>query len=600
MKARCSADVGCPGSGAKQLVAEDRRRWGGRNVRAGHLPGLAAAAGASGQDGHRRQGYRPIAQCHRFPFRWCQLVGLERPAATAVPTRAARGSGRNFAAAAAFRGTVGPGTASRCRVLPFVQRRTNSPPTRDTPTFCVAAPSATRTVSTIWRQPSATKCVRFWPGPWAALRSPRLRCRPSSPTCATAPARSIPSASAAEDWVFGQVRARLRELTRATRAAGDRTRARGSQAGSRPRCGPLPSGRPAAWRQASSGDRSAPPTTCARIPARRLAAWPRHGPPRSPRPCGGGGDGGRGGGELVSRRQRCWRRPGVSLVILPERADGPQVMAVPSRAPVPSIPARSPTGASAPQHTLGAAQRRRSAAAPRSRRHHGRKRHAARRPDLRRVLPCRRSRTLRRRCRRPPRAKDDAAGFRPPRSAAAVLARHGHLPPAASRRKTCRRRRCSRSSAAIRPLRCRRPSLIPGPRRTPHRRFHDRRLRPSWSPSARRAAAMTPADPAIPSPAARVFIHHTAGSDPDAAAAQALAERLRGQGSRSPLSGPCRSPSGPAAFATTSSRTAQRHAGWPPLPARSPGPADRGRRWISATTEPKPSPGTVEVWVESR
>ena len=61
------------------------------------------------------------------------------------------------------------------------------------------------------------------------------------------------------------------------------------------------------------------------------------------------------------------------------------------------------------------------------------------------------------------------------------------------------------------------------------------------------------------------------------------------KGSRLSPCDACRSPSGLAACATTSSTTALRHAGWPTFPVRSPGLAESGRRWTSATIGRSPA-----------
>ncbi len=113
-------------------------------------------------------------------------------------------------------------------------------------------------------------------------------------------------------------------------------------------------------------------------------------------------------------------------------------------------------------------------------------------------------------------------------------------------------------------------------------------------------AATASADTASLLPAMRVFIHHTAGSDPDAASAQVLAERLREQGFEvvaiRPV--PFAIRTGSVRYYFDQDRAAARQLAalsGPLAGSGEPRPPLDFRHY-----EPKPSLGTVEIWMETR
>jgi hypothetical protein len=411
-----------------------------------------------------------------------------------------------------------------------------------------------------------------------------------------------PERQPAEDWVFGQVRRRLRELTDAT--TGQLAMA------------PQPSAvEPAPWRPTAF--RPGQPLGAKLRPViARTADDVRQdiGPPA---------------GSMaqarataiatpVRRPRRRWWSPrwrvgvaaaavlaavGVGLVTLPQRAGGPQVMAVPSRAPGAEIPARSPTGASAPpRHASAPAPALADplphpvstpppAASVTTRPPSG----SAARPAVAAARGA------------PPGAPPASpeAGAQPPDSALSVPP-----PPSAPGTATYRPPLPGERPAADAAAQGeRRDTAAFVPQAVPYSRTPPDSAPPVPRPAAPPvvepyrpppAAAMPPAEPAMPSGAPRVFIHHTAGSDPDAAAAQAVAERLRGQGfavvAIRPVPFVIRK--GSVRYYFEQDRAAARRLADLAGPLAGPGgprpPLDFSHY------QPKPSPGTVEVWVESR
>ena len=409
-----------------------------------------------------------------------------------------------------------------------------------------------------------------------------------------------PERQAAEDWVFGQVRARLRELTR---AAGQLATAPQSGA-AKPAPAPL---RPAPFRPVQ-------PSTFKLRAVRAPAASAERFDPRSPP------------GEVAQARavpvnSPVRRRPrrlslrrgvgvaaaavlivaGVGILMLPERSDRPQVTAVPRPTPATDIPARAPTGVPVPQqpvpvsplpadplpHPLATPSAANVMRPPSG----VALRYAA---HLEQGAPAAVSQAVPEPTPMPP----DTVLLDPQPPSSPVTATDPPSTPAEKLPVDASTPDERRDTAAAVPQAAPKPqpprnSAQPVPRPTVPAIVEPYSLPPP-------AAGTAPADSAIPPPATRVFIHHTAGSDPDAAAAQALTERLRGQGFEviaiRPVPFTIRTGSVRYYFDQDRAAARQLAALADPLAGSGlPRPPLDFRHY-----EPKPSVGTVEVWIETR
>lgn len=357
-----------------------------------------------------------------------------------------------------------------------------------------------------------------------------------------------PECQIAEDWVFGQLRRRLRELADAT--TGQLGRSPGSTGAA-----------PLAWRSTAFrpgqplGAKLRSVVACGADELRRETSLPASSiaharATRNAAPV-------RRSGRRWSRRWRAGvaaaavlAAAGVGVLMLPQRAGGPQVTAVPSQAVGNNIPARSMGGdfelqrpSSAPTPAPANLLPRPLSTAPPAA-------SATARPPLRPVPA-------------PPVQAGGVASATIP-----LVARQPSAPPPDS----------------VRPQ----PSLPPSGLDTATRRPPIL----GEGPAAKAAATV--------SGATRVFIHHTVGSDPDAATSQAVAERLRGQGfavvAIRPV--PFAIRRGSVRYYFERDRGAARQLAALAGPLAEPGgprpPLDFSHY------QPKPSPGTVEVWIESR
>ena len=336
-----------------------------------------------------------------------------------------------------------------------------------------------------------------------------------------------PELQRADDWVFGQVRARLRDLTRATVQL-----ATASKPGSAKQT-PSPLRFPAFRLGQPSGVKLRAvraPVAAAERPDRGLpacvVAQVRAAPVHLP---------------VRRRRQRRWLRrvavaaaaavvvAGIGVLIPPERSNVPQLATVPTRAPDASIPARPTTAAAPIQEPPEPAPLQTAEPLP----------HPISTPLVASAT---------RGSLEPP----SQPGVQTKHGAAVALPQEaigpGTMPadpvlsmprPPAPPITATERLPIQSGRAAAGPVAQEEGSgAVPVPQATAQSRATPEPVPPIARPAASVVdphhapplVAATSADPAASSSPTRVFIHHTAGSDSDAAGARAVAERLRREG----------------------------------------------------------------------
>ena len=411
-----------------------------------------------------------------------------------------------------------------------------------------------------------------------------------------------PELQPADDWVFGQVRARLRDLTRATVQLATASKPWSAKQVPSPLRFPAfrlgqPSGvklRAVRAPVAAAGERPDPGLPACVVGQVRAA--PVHLPVRR------------------RRRQRRWLRrvavaaaaavvvvvgAGIGSLIPPERSNIPQLATVPTRAPDASIPARPTTAAAPIQEPPAPAPLQTAEPLP----------HPISTPLVASAM-------------RGSLEPASQPGVQTKYGAAAALPQEaigpGTMPadpvlsmprPPAPPITATERPPIRGGRAAAGPVAQEEGSgAVPVPQATAQSRATPEPVPPNARPAApvlypHRApplVAATSADPAASSSPTRVFIHHTAGSNSDAAGARAVAERLRREGFEvvAVRRVPFAIRTGSVRYYFEHDRSAARRL------ADLSGPlAGSGRKRPPldfSHYRPKPSPGTVEVWIESR